>query len=421
MISKKFLAILIGIAVLGFGSFTFWHANEQRTAKVRKVYKAQSIDTLRKEGAEQVRAEASTNPEYQTELPDNGTEVVKSIMTEEQLTHMQDYFKVTESDEFHAFLKTEPTLEEQFNFLADRGIGDLPRNLNMSLFRESFPTGEPTDFELEMRQRLTRMLIEGGVGHRKPIPPEIVARAQALTPEEINHVNGLLDQYSIKETIHRLQMSDPGLAEVFQSGAESGLEHEITRSILREFWEDKRVFHWRMGYFKGKFSGEGSSYEWAQEVLSQVNSPTAAAPVFIENAAPVFIENAEQLSPTHNEMAGAPRAPAAITPINYEGSSIPEASSAVDLERDMQGDVARKEVVNSAEMSTDPETEFSKQFTNEGFVTELREQFSPERLNTAMKLLNRYGPKEGLRRLKESDPEFAKQVERRIGKSQEEQ
>ena len=413
MLSRKFFVLLIGIAVLGFGSYTFWYANRQPIAEVRKVYKVTSADTPTKEIPEQTPAETSENLEHEIERPDNGTEVVKSIMTEEQLTHMQDYFKVTESDEFHAFLKTEPTLEERFNFLADRGIGDLPRNLNMSLFRESFPTGEPADFELEMRQKLTRMLIEGDVGPREPIPPEIVARAQALTPEEINHVNGLLDQYSIKETIHRLQMSDPGLAEVFQYGAESGLEHEMTRSILREFWEDKRVFHWRMGYFKGKFSGEGSSYEWAQEVLSQVNSPTAAAPVFIENA--------EQLSPTHNEIADTPRVPAAITPSNYEGSSIPEASSVVDSERDMQGDVARKEVVNSAEMSTDPETEFSKQFTDEGFVTELREQFSPKRLNTAMKLLNRYGPKEGLRRLKESDPEFAKQVERRIGKSQEEQ
>ena len=414
MLSRKFFVLLIGIAVLGFGSYTFWYANRQPIAEVRKVYKVTSADTPTKEIPEQTPAETSENLEHEIERPDNGTEFVKSIMTEEQLTHMQDYFKVTESDEFHAFLKTEPTLEERFNFLADRGIGDLPRNLNMLLFRESFPTGEPADFELEMRQKLTRMLIEGGVGPREPIPPEIVARAQALTPEETNHVNGLLDQYSIKETIHRLQMSDPGLAEVFQYGAESGLEHEMTRSILREFWsEDKRVFHWRMGYFKGKFSGEGSCYEWAQEVLSQVNSPTAAASVFIENA--------EQLSPTHNEIADTPRVPAAITPSNYEGSSIPEASSVVDSERDMQGDVARKEVVNSAEMSTDPETEFSKQFTDEGFVTELREQFSPKRLNTAMKLLNRYGPKEGLRRLKESDPEFAKQVERRIGKSQEEQ
>lgn len=42
----------------------------------------------------------------------------------------------------------------------------------------------------------------------------------------------------------------------------------------------------------------------------------------------------------------------------------------------------------------------------------LRNQFSPERFSRAMKTLTQYGPQEGLRRLKSSDPEVAKQVER---------
>ena len=50
--------------------------------------------------------------------------------------------------------------------------------------------------------------------------------------------------------------------------------------------------------------------------------------------------------------------------------------------------------------------------------TALRTQFSPERFNRAMTTLNQYGPQEGLRRLKESDPEVAKQVERLLPKPQ---
>ena len=57
--------------------------------------------------------------------------------------------------------------------------------------------------------------------------------------------------------------------------------------------------------------------------------------------------------------------------------------------------------------------------TNQGFETALRERFSPERFNRAMKTLNQYGPQEGLRRLKSSDPEVAKQVERLLPKRQE--
>ncbi|MCY3722271.1 MAG: hypothetical protein OXG97_08640 [Candidatus Poribacteria bacterium] len=49
----------------------------------------------------------------------------------------------------------------------------------------------------------------------------------------------------------------------------------------------------------------------------------------------------------------------------------------------------------------------------------LRDQLSPERFTRAMKTLTQYGPQEGLRRLKSSDPEVAKQVERLLPKPQE--
>ena len=45
------------------------------------------------------------------------------------------------------------------------------------------------------------------------------------------------------------------------------------------------------------------------------------------------------------------------------------------------------------------------------FETALRDRFSPQRLTTAMKILNQYGSKEGLRRIKESDPDVATQLE----------
>ncbi len=63
--------------------------------------------------------------------------------------------------------------------------------------------------------------------------------------------------------------------------------------------------------------------------------------------------------------------------------------------------------------------EFPELPTNKSFETALREQFSPERFNRALQTLNQYGPEEGLRRLKDSDPEVAKQVERLLPKRQE--
>ena len=50
--------------------------------------------------------------------------------------------------------------------------------------------------------------------------------------------------------------------------------------------------------------------------------------------------------------------------------------------------------------------------TDEELETALRERFSLERFERAMSTLERYGPEEGIRRLREEDPEIASQVER---------
>ena len=54
-------------------------------------------------------------------------------------------------------------------------------------------------------------------------------------------------------------------------------------------------------------------------------------------------------------------------------------------------------------LATDAEVEVS-----------LREHFSPQRFNNAILTLDQYGPEEGLRRIKRSDPEVAKHIERLI-------
>lgn len=44
-------------------------------------------------------------------------------------------------------------------------------------------------------------------------------------------------------------------------------------------------------------------------------------------------------------------------------------------------------------------------------------RFTPQQLNTALEIINRYGPEEGLRRIKESDPTVVKHLERFIDKN----
>ena len=63
------------------------------------------------------------------------------------------------------------------------------------------------------------------------------------------------------------------------------------------------------------------------------------------------------------------------------------------------------------------EADLKKQLTPEpptaaGIETQLSERFSPERLQKAREVLERYGPEEGMRRLREDDAEVAAQFER---------
>jgi hypothetical protein len=54
------------------------------------------------------------------------------------------------------------------------------------------------------------------------------------------------------------------------------------------------------------------------------------------------------------------------------------------------------------------------------FETTLKSRFSSERFEQAMSTLERYGPEEGLRRLRENDPEVAKQIENSRHRNKEE-
>lgn len=60
---------------------------------------------------------------------------------------------------------------------------------------------------------------------------------------------------------------------------------------------------------------------------------------------------------------------------------------------------------------TDVPSAPSTHSTEAGFEAALKAQFTSDRFERVMSTLNQYGPEEGLRRLRENDPEVAKQVE----------
>ena len=107
-----------------------------------------------------------------------------------------------------------------------------------------------------------------------------------------------------------------------------------------------------------------------------------------------------------------------LDPQENDGLSSGDVLSASELERALQSDA---ELERKFAEQLAPDALKRLELPTEGNPeTTIRERFSPERFNRAMQTLSRHGPEEGLRKLKETDPELAKQVERLINRKQEE-
>ena len=79
-----------------------------------------------------------------------------------------------------------------------------------------------------------------------------------------------------------------------------------------------------------------------------------------------------------------------------------------------QAEALERATKSDAEIGADVEKQLTPEPpTAAGIETQLSKRFSPERLEKARQVLERYGPEEGMRRLREDDPEVATQFERR--------
>ena len=168
--------------------------------------------------------------------------------------------------------------------------------------------------------------------------------------------------------------------------------------VLQRFNATRSNRVWRFGYFNG-YEGE---YEWGQRIQ--------------RDAVDIVVNSIRH----HDPFEGAP------------SSSVPESLATEGFSTDV-GEAVRPpegapsdtpaEIPAFTEIETLPES-FEAQFfqaleteipafpTDAGLETQLRERFSSQRFDTATQTLHRYGPEEGLRRLKVSDPEVATHIER---------
>ncbi len=266
-------------------------------------------------------------------------------------------YEIIASGEFFDFFATKPTTKEFDRWWAERGFFYDPERFEKA-FREYFPNGEPEDYEPEMRA-------------------EYAALFEGITAEN---------------------------------------ETDMVFANAAKFITDSRNQAWIKGYFNREGIGkEETLTAWTSGIRQQLIHGNASNDETIHDSDPVeFAIPSESHGFSQGESNGLLQEtlpPDANTFIDVESSDISEDSFPFDdiLQKDPETiTVETLEALESLELPTE-----------ENIESQLREQlnperFSPQRLNQAMQTLNQYGPEEGVRRLRESDPEIAEIVEKRF-------
>lgn len=293
--------------------------------------------------------------------PETSPNVTRTLTLLENNEHFKEYFQTPEgkrfldiwtSQEFYEFEKTDPNTKETDAFWAKHGFPNDPDRF-MKRFREEFPTGEPEDFEPEIRAKFEKLFAD--------IPPD----------KYLENVHGLME----------------------------------------EFMSDERNNAWLNGYFQGDSLGS-----WGEAILENLE---ATYPQRMGLQPPTDIASQRE-----NDIF-LERDPLLENDANREVTTSIELPTPTDITSFSPSEIATEESKTLSPVIRDPLEVLGVPDipTDESLEGQLREQlnperFSPQRLNTAMQTLNQYGPEEGLRRLKNSDPEVAQVIERHIGQQQ---
>lgn len=369
-----FSALLIGIAVCVLVWFSL------------KEHKNRGIPTHENASREHQPGVPINNKESPAQNPDGNPE--EELLTSEQRVarlgkrnfmamqseedlatpYMQKFLKATdpESPALLEYLKDMRENGASFrkwnDFLESQGV-PVKREYP-EMFRKYFPTGEPKDYDPEMRLKIAELFLAA-----KPV--------DLTNPEAA--------------AIQRME-------------------------VISEFQrKNKRHRPWVRGRFGDHFDGhslierEGvesnPNLVWVADVQRNAASIVAQA----EQARGESPES--QASASSWDMSSVMEDPAAF-PDETSGDRPSMVAPLTDAdERPTNPNTGTRAAATPAPDLTDMPSAQSTFPTNADLEASLKSQFSPDRFERAMDTLEQYGPEEGLRRLKENDPEVAKQIE----------
>ena len=375
-------ALLVGIAVC-MSVWFFLREHRARTLLAREYpsREQQSLFPTNNGLTTENRKAMQSSPNPDEEPLDRNKKIARdaksdlmSLLNEEHLANpsVQKLLEVMDSPAYGVYLqdvkKNRPSLRKRLEFLDSQGV-PVPWEALAKDFRLQFPTGKPEDYEPEMRLKIAKLFLSA-----KPV-----------------------------------DLANP---------REAALQRQ---KVFDEFVEDRRNFSWLHGQFDWEWPGairtarpgieSNPAFVWMTDVQQNAASIVAAAEQTkgdaLEASAPSWDMSSVMESP-----------PVLPDEMERNRPKIGDLSTDADEQYDTAKRATVAPMVDPEKRVTDALHPLPESPTGTDIETALREQFSSERFERAMSTLERYGPKEGLRRLKENDPEVANQIERHRSKEE---
>lgn len=286
-----------------------------------------------------------------------------SSLSEEELADpiVQKMLEAINSPEYLDLMESDFTIRQWNNFLESQGV-TVTRE-HPGLFRKVVPHMELEDYEPVIRRKLAELFIDA-----EPVD--------------------LTDPVAAAQQRGRVYLE---LAAADKANM---------AWFVEKFGED------RDGFFRSKDIEDNPAFIWLSDVQRNATSIVKAAEAAesdvpeSQTAAPSWDLSSVMESPSVSSDATMGESPS-ISPPATDALALPDIPQPAT-------DAAVTPVPGLTDVPKTP----TNLPTVEGLEASLKEQFSSERFERAMDTLERYGPEEGLRRLKESDLEIARQIER---------
>ena len=284
--------------------------------------------------------------------------------------NMEKLIEIMETPAFATYLENSSNTQREWNdFLESHGY-PVNRDVFSKAFRNTFPTGTPADYEPEMRVKIAQMFLA----------------TEPLDPQDAEE--SLLQRARV-------------IAELMSPDTE----------------ESGRA--WFVGQFGEDWDGAIMEAEG-----DNLNNPAFVWITDVQTNAASIVAQAKTASPEPATRDSArPWDMSSITDSPDTADSLPEvpASPEPAANRELMTDAETDEALTPRPSNTpDSDGQHVPDEIQSSIEASLKSQFSSERFERAMSTLERYGEEDGLRRLRENDPEVAKQIERHRNRSRSE-